>query len=102
MKYWIALGGVRKIRALRATEGVAAPLCRARGQVNAEDLVTGARAVVLRNSGSRYAVAVEDFTHGVKVPTFSLIFTEFEGGGFLFHTTWQSEVGPWQERAASV
>jgi hypothetical protein len=45
VKYWIALGGLRKIREL---------------------------------------------------------FTEFESEGFLFHTTWQWEVGTWLERASSV
>ena len=29
--------------------------------------------------------------------TFSLIFIEFKSEGFLFHTTWQWEVGTWQE-----
>jgi hypothetical protein len=39
VKYWIALGDPRKIRELRT--GVAATLCRARGVVEAKDLVTG-------------------------------------------------------------
>jgi hypothetical protein len=51
-------------------------------------LVTGDKAVVLRNSGLQYQVEVEDFTTGNNLPTFSLIFTEFESEGFLFHTTW--------------
>jgi hypothetical protein len=69
--------------------------------VEAEDLVTGDKAVVLRIVGSRYQVEVEDFTTGNTLPTFFLIFTEFESG-FLFHTTWQWEVGTWRERASSV
>jgi hypothetical protein len=47
-------------------------------------------------------VEVEDFTTGNTLPTFSLIFTEFESEGFLFHTTWQWEVGTWQECASSM
>jgi hypothetical protein len=70
--------------------------------VEAEDLVTGDKAVVLRIVGSRYQVEVEDFTTGNTLPTFFLIFTEFESEGFLFHTTWQWEVGTWRERASSV
>jgi hypothetical protein len=56
--------------------------------VEAKDLVTGDKAVVLWNAGSRYQVEVEDFTIGNTLPTFSLIFIEFESEGFLFHTTW--------------
>jgi hypothetical protein len=102
VKYWTALGGLRKIRELRRERGVAATLCRARGVVEAKDLVTGDKAVVLRNAGSRYQVEVEDFTTGNTLPVFSLIFTEFEGEGFFFHTTWQWEVGTWRECASSV
>jgi hypothetical protein len=47
-------------------------------------------------------VEVADFTKGNLLPTFSLIFTEFEREGFLFHTTWQWEVGTWRERASSM
>jgi hypothetical protein len=102
VKYWTALGGPRKIRELRKETGVAATLCRARGMVEAKDLVTGDKAVVLRNAGSQYQVEVEDFTTGNTLSTFSLIFTEFKSEGFLFHTTWQWEVGTWQEHASSV
>jgi hypothetical protein len=102
MKYWTALGGLHKIRELRKETGVATTLCRARGVVEAKDLVTGDKAVVLRNASSRYQVEVEDFTTSNTLPTFSLIFTEFESEGFLFHTTWQWEVGMWRERASSV
>jgi hypothetical protein len=102
VKYWIVLGGPRKIRELRKETGIAATLCRARGVVEAKDLVTRDKAVVLWNVGSRYQVEVEDFTTGNTLPTFSLIFTEFDSEGFLFHTTWQWEVGTWQERASSV
>jgi hypothetical protein len=102
VKYWTALGGPRKIRELRKETGVTATLCRARGVVDAKDLVTGDKALVLRNAGSRYQVEVEDFTTGNTLPAFSLIFTEFESEGFFFHTTWQWEVGTWRERASSV
>jgi hypothetical protein len=102
VKYWTALGGPRKIRELRKETGVTATLCRARGVVDAKDLVTGNKAIVLRNAGSRYQVEVEDFTTGNTLPAFSLIFTEFESEGFFFHTTWQWEVGTWRERASSV
>jgi hypothetical protein len=70
--------------------------------VEAKDLVTGDKTVVLQNAGSRYQVEVEDFTTGNTLPMFFLIFTEFESEGFLFHTTWQWEVGMWRERASSV
>jgi hypothetical protein len=102
VKYWTALGGPRKIRELRKETGVIATLCRARGVVDAKDLVTGKKEIVLRNAGSRYQVEVEDFTTGNTLPAFSLIFTEFESEGFFFHTTWQWEVGTWRERASSV
>jgi hemin uptake protein HemP len=102
VKYWTTLGGPRKIRELRKETGVAATLCRARGVVEAKDLVTGDKVVVLRNTGSRYQVEVEDFTTSNTLPTFSLIFIEFESEGFLFHTMWQWEVGTWRERASSV
>jgi hemin uptake protein HemP len=87
---------------LRKETRVAATLCRTQGVVEAKDLVTGDKAVVLRNEGLRYQVEVEDFTTGNTLSTFSLIFTEFESEGFLFHTTWQWEVGMWRERASSV
>jgi hypothetical protein len=102
VKYWTILNGPRKIRKLRAEEGIPTPLCRSRGIVEAPDLVTGEKAVVLRNAGSRYNVEVVDFTKGNSLPIFSLIFTEFESEGFLFHTTWQWEGGAWRERASSV
>jgi hypothetical protein len=89
VKYWIALGDPRKIRELLRETGVAAILCRTRGVVEAKDLVIGDKAVVLRNTSSRYQVEVEDFTTGNTLPTFSLIFTEFESEGFIFHTMWQ-------------
>jgi hypothetical protein len=102
VKYWTALGGPRRIRELRREIGIAITLYRARGVVEAKDLVTGDKAIVLRNVGSRYQVEVEDFSTGNTLPTFSLIFTEFESEGFLFHTTWQWEVGTWRECASSV
>jgi hypothetical protein len=102
VRYWTTLGGPRKIRKLRAKEGIPTPLCRSRGIVEAPDLVTREKAVVLRNTGSRYNVEVADFTRGNSLPIFSLIFTEFESEGFLFHTTWQWEGGAWRERASSV
>jgi hypothetical protein len=102
VKYWTALGGPHKIRELRRETGVAATLYRARGVVEAKDLVTGDKAVVLRNTSSRYQVEVEDFTTSNTLPAFFLIFTEFENEGFLFYTTWQWEVGTWRERASSV
>jgi hypothetical protein len=102
VKYWIALGGLYKIWELRREIGVATTLCRTRGVVEAKDLVTRDKAVVLRNVSSRYQVEVEDFTTGNTLSTFSLIFTEFESEGFLFHTMWQWEVGTWRERASSV
>jgi hypothetical protein len=70
--------------------------------VEAKDLVTGDKAIVLQNAGSRYQVEVEDFTTSNTLSTFSLIFTEFESKGFLFHTTWQWEVGTWRECASSM
>jgi hypothetical protein len=102
VKYWTILGGPRKIRKLRAEEGILTPLCRSRGVVEAPDLVTREKAVVLRNAGSRYNVEVVDFTKGNSLPIFSLIFIEFESEGFLFHTMWQWEGGTWRERASSV
>jgi hypothetical protein len=56
----------------------------------------------LKNAGSCYNMEVVNFTEGNTLPIFSLIFTEFESEGFLFHTTWQWEVGTWRERASSV
>jgi hypothetical protein len=91
VRYWTTLGGPKKIRKLRAEEGIPTPLCRSRGVVEAPDLVTRKKAVVLRNAGSRYNVEVADFTRGNSLPIFSLIFTEFESEGFLFHTTWRWE-----------
>jgi hypothetical protein len=70
--------------------------------VEAKDLVTRNKAIVLQNAGLRYQVEVEDFTTSNTLSTFSLIFTEFESEGFLFHTTWQWEVRTWRERASSV
>jgi hypothetical protein len=93
VRYWTTLGGLRKIRKLRAEKGVPTPLCRSWGVVKAPDLVTRENAVVLRNAGSRYNVEVADFIRGNSLPIFSLIFTEFESEGFLFHTTWQWEGG---------
>jgi hypothetical protein len=102
VKYWTTLGGPRKIRKLRAEEGILTPLCRSRGVVEAPDLVIREKVVVLRNAGSRYNVEVADFTKGNSLPIFFLIFTEFESEGFLFHTTWQWEGGAWRERASNV
>jgi hypothetical protein len=102
VKYWTILGGPRKIRKLRAEEGILTPLCRSRGVVEAPDLVTGEKGVVLRNTGPRYNVEVVDFTKGNSLSIFSLIFTEFESEGFLFHTTWQWEGRAWRECASSV
>jgi hypothetical protein len=54
VKYWTALDGPCKIRELRRETGVATTLYRARGVVEAKELVTGDKAVVLRNAGLRY------------------------------------------------
>jgi hypothetical protein len=102
VRYWTILGGPRKIRKLRAEEGIPTPLCRSRGVVEASDLVVREKAVVLRNAGSRYNVEVADFIRGNSLPIFFFIFTEFESEGFLFHTTWQWEGGIWRERASSM
>jgi hypothetical protein len=102
VRYWTTLGGPRKIRKLRAEEGIPTPLCRSWGVVEALDLVTREKAVVLRNAGSRYNLEVADFTRGNSLPIFSLIFTKFESEGFLFQTTWQWEGGSWRERASNV
>jgi hypothetical protein len=102
VRYWTTLGGPKKIRKLRAEEGIPTPLCRSQGVVETIDLVTREKAVVLRNTGSRYNVEIADFTKGNSLPIFSFIFTEFESEGFLFHTTWQWEGGVWRERASSV
>ena len=100
VKYWTALEGLRKIREFRCERRVAAILCRARRVV--EVLVIKDKAIVLRNISLPYQVEVEDFTTDNTLPTFFLIFTEFESKGFLFHTTWQWEVGTCWERASSV
>jgi hypothetical protein len=89
VKYWTALWGPHRIRELRRETGIVATLCRARGVVEAKDLVTGDKEVVLQNAGLRYQVEVEDFSTSNTLSTFSFIFTEFESEGFLFHTTWQ-------------
>jgi hypothetical protein len=91
MKYWTTLGGPRKIRKLRAEEGIPIPLCRSRGVGEAPNLVTREKAVVLRNAGSRYNVEVADFTKGNSLPIFSLIFTEFENAGSRYYVA----VGRW-------
>ena len=88
VKYWTTLGGLRKIRKLRAKEGIPTLLCRSRGVIQEPDLVVREKAVLLRNASSRYNVDVADFTRGNSLPIFSLIFMEFESEGFLFHTTW--------------
>jgi hypothetical protein len=56
--------------------------------VEAKDLVTGEKAVVLKSARSRYNVEVADFTKSNMLPTFSLILIVFESEGFLFDTTW--------------
>ena len=91
VRYWTTLGGPRKIKKLRAEEGIPTPLCRARGIMEAPNLVIREKAVVLRNVGSRYIVEVVDFTKVNSLPIFSLIFTKFESKSFLFHTTWRWE-----------
>jgi hypothetical protein len=88
VRYWTTLGGPKGIRRLREEESILIPLCRSRGIVEASDLVTGEKAEVLKNIGSQYTVEIADFTKGNLLPTFSLIFTEFESEGFLFQTTW--------------
>jgi hypothetical protein len=93
VRYWTTLGGLRKIRKLRVEEGIPTPLCRSQGVVEAPDLVTREKLVMLKNVGSRYNVEVVDFTRGNSLPIFSLIFTEFESEGFLFHTMWQWKGG---------
>ena len=102
VKYWTVLGGPQKIRKLRAEERLPTPLYRSCGLVDTKDLVIGEKAVVLKNARSRYNIEVVDFTEGNTLPTFSLIFTEFESERFMFHTTWQWEVGAWRERASSL
>ena len=52
VRYEITWGRPRKIRKLRAEEGISIPLCRSRGVVEALDLVIREKVVVLRNAGS--------------------------------------------------
>jgi hypothetical protein len=87
VRYWTTLRGPRKIRKLRAEEGISTPLYRSRGVVEAPDLVIREKAVVLKNAGFWYNVEVVDFTRGNSLPILSFIFTKFESKGFLFHTT---------------
>ena len=89
MKYWITVGGPRKIRKLWAYESIPTPLCRSREVVKVLDMVIRQKVVVLKKVGSRYNMEVADFTRGNSLSIFSFIFTEFETEGFLFHTTWQ-------------
>ena len=96
------MDGPRKIRKLWAEEQPAAPLYKSCRVVDAKDLVIREKAMVLKNAGSWYNVEVADFTKRNTLSTFSLIFTEFESEGFLFYTTWQWEIGTWQECALSV
>jgi hypothetical protein len=72
VRYWTILDGPRKIRKLRAEEGIPSPLCRSRGVVEVPDLVTREKVVVLRNAGSWYNVEVVDFNRGNSLPIFSL------------------------------
>jgi hypothetical protein len=44
VRYWTTLDGSRKIRKLRAEEGIPTPLCKSRGIVEALDLVTREKA----------------------------------------------------------
>jgi hypothetical protein len=69
VRYWTILGGPRKIKKLQVEEGIPTPLCRSREVVEAPDLVTREKAVVLRNAGSRYNVEVVDFTIGNSLPS---------------------------------
>jgi hypothetical protein len=94
VRYWTTLGGPRKIRRLRVEEGIPAPLCRSRGVMEASDLVTREKAVVLRNAGSRYNVEVVDFTKGNSLPIFSLIFTELRVKAFCFTLRGSGKVEP--------
>jgi hypothetical protein len=84
VKYWTTLGGPRKIRKLRAEEGILTPLCRSRGVVEALALVTREKAVVLRNAGSRYNVEVADFTKGNSLPIFSSFSLSLRVKAFCF------------------
>lgn len=66
--FWTALGSPRKIRRICSKERVVVPLCQSQGVVEAKDLVTGEKTVVLKNAG--YNVEVADFTEGNTLPTF--------------------------------
>lgn len=103
VKFWTQQCGVHLIRVLRAESPIiGAPLSRARGCVEATDLVIPKVAVVPRNKGQRREVVWHTFEGPIQLPTFSLVFTEFEAGDYLFHTTWQWEQGWWLERVSSV
>lgn len=103
IKFWTQQRGVRLIRDLRLEVPViGAPLSRARGRVEEGNLVIPQVAVVLKNEGQRREVVRHPFEGAIQLPTFSLIFTEFRAGEYVFHTTWQWEQGWWLERASSV
>ena len=78
IKFWTQQRGVRLIRELREQlPAIEAPLSRARGRVEAVDLVIPRVAVVLKNEGQRREVVRHTFEGAIQLPTFSLIFIEF-------------------------
>lgn len=102
MRCWTSSGGPKRIRSLRVEEQVTAPLCHSQGVVDAKDLVTREKVVVLKNVGPCYRVEFVDVTKSNTLPIFSLIFTKFGSVRFFFHTMWQLKANTWRERTLNM
>jgi hypothetical protein len=101
--YWGCGGGFNSIQTLKTErQGYISPRAYGRGFVRFRDFIVEADVIVVRNQGTCSHVERIWGTEVLRLPLFSLAFTEFWSGNYSFHTIWHKETIGWEERATTV
>jgi hypothetical protein len=88
--YWGCGGGFNCIQTLKTEhQGYISPRAYGRGFVRFRDFIVEEDVIVVRNQGTRSHVEWIWGTEVLRLPLFSLAFTEFWSGNYSFHTIWQ-------------
>jgi hypothetical protein len=101
--YWGHGGGFPCIQTLKTErQGYISPRAYGRGFVRFRDFIVEEDVIVVRNQGTRSHAEWIWGTEVLRLPLFSLAFTEFWSGNYSFHTIWHKETTGWEERATTV
>jgi hypothetical protein len=101
--YWGCGGGFHCIQTLKTErQGYISPRAYGRGFVCFRDFIVEEDVIVVRNQGTRSHAEWIRGTEVLRLPLFSLAFTELWSGNYSFHIIWHKETTGWEERATTV